>query len=148
MASAATRLRIAVSAQGQTIEDVYATHAPEDSHGSEAFERQHGPSWTLAAQAIALQPLDAEACLAEGVDPHDLYERSLEDCREHSVAARGHVGDVRAPAVSAHAPSKGTRSALISLLQQATSRVDPASSLPLGLQLARADVLGAKVSKV
>ncbi len=60
-----SRLRVNVRPDGLSIEDVYASRPPPRG-GSRGEDR------------IALTPRSAEACLMEGIDPHDLYERGLE----------------------------------------------------------------------
>lgn len=70
---------------GRTVEQTYHSLPPPGSHGSAVLERRG-----MIAQpgsAIVLQPLDAEACLREGVDPHDLYNREEAEFREHGVDA-------------------------------------------------------------
>lgn len=82
MASRAAKLRIVISEEGATCEDVFVSKAPDGSHGSDALV-QRGVGYGHASfQPIALLPMDAEACLAEGVDPHDLYDRQLDDFKE------------------------------------------------------------------
>lgn len=79
----AQRLRVGLGTL--TVEDVYATLAPAGSHGTVALERRSSRGGAGAGghgAVIHLAPLDAEACLREGVDPHDLYDRPLEEFKE------------------------------------------------------------------
>jgi len=91
---APTALRITVKADGATIEDVFAAAAPSalarggagagsagasSSSSSAATPARAGAGAAHAApERLALTPRSAEACLMEGVDPKDLFDRPPE----------------------------------------------------------------------
>jgi hypothetical protein len=92
---APSALRITVKADGATIEDVFAAAAPSAlSRGGGGGGGSAGASSSSAAAAtparagagaahaaperLALTPRSAEACLMEGVDPKDLFDRPPE----------------------------------------------------------------------
>jgi hypothetical protein len=80
--SALVALRIAVSPEGQTVEHLFAqSEPPLGSRGSVAHGRSsdgaHG-----ALYSIKLCPVDAEACLSCGIDPHDLFARAIGEFSE------------------------------------------------------------------
>jgi hypothetical protein len=79
-----SRLRVNVRPDGMTLEDLFVSHPM-----AKGQQQQRGRSNSVATigagdkgRAIALTPRSAEACLMEGVDPHDLYDRDPESFQE------------------------------------------------------------------
>ena len=64
------RLRVNVRPDGITLEDLYVS------------QPLHKHQKTKTKPTIALTPRSAEACLMEGIDPHDLYDRDLDSFAE------------------------------------------------------------------
>jgi hypothetical protein len=78
--------KLIVRSNGQNIEDIFTSPPPQHASSSSSSKsggvKAANSSVTKGAsgggEVLALTPRSAEACLMEGIDPKDLYERALE----------------------------------------------------------------------
>ena len=86
----ALKSKLVVRNNGQNIEDIFSSHSPSSSGAVTLSSKNTSVSKSATAthknsgEVLALTPRSAEACLMEGIDPKDLYERTLESFGEGS----------------------------------------------------------------
>ena len=90
--------KLIVRSNGLNIEDIFSSPPPPPqnvSSSSSSSSSKNGGASTIKSsstkgassnggEVLALTPRSAEACLMEGIDPKDLYERAMESFGEGS----------------------------------------------------------------
>ena len=88
--------KLIVRSNGLNIEDIFSSPPPppQNVSSSSSSSKSGGTSTTKSSstkgassnggEVLALTPRSAEACLMEGIDPKDLYERAMESFGEGS----------------------------------------------------------------